>query len=233
MVLSSPSSFTIEYGTAVLTVVGHDKKIKKIKPKLICIEELKRPVNGFKYKANFAYENDNDFTVVVPIGDLNKIRGRGRFKEDQPTQFLPGGGKFSIYFDGSKITWLINNTGINQYSAMASEASSNSARCKNWPNTGHVANFSEAPGEVETTGTDRIYPNPANQVVLLELNTEERLTPDQLYISSINGQRHTVSSMHAAGKFKWQLNIGQLPAGQYILIVQLKSGQKIFRFTKL
>ena len=75
----------------------------------------------------FPYENPNLTTVYVPIGSDNNIIALGSYSGVQPQIFLPSGGKFDVYFDGQKLTWLLITYNGNQKTAIASDASSTSA----------------------------------------------------------------------------------------------------------
>ncbi|MCG7859145.1 hypothetical protein MD537_19375, partial [Flavihumibacter sediminis] len=114
MVLSAPSSFVVIYEKDSLYVNPFSNSTKKIKPILKCVEQLRTPINGFSYKANFAYENANAAAIYIPIGADNAIIARGAYSGQQPELFLPGGGSFEILFDGNKLTWIVYSFEVNQ-----------------------------------------------------------------------------------------------------------------------
>lgn len=101
-------------------VENKEEELDKISPILECVEH-----NGENsYTARFGYETHNDETVVIPIGDNNKITGGGLSGIDQGqiTEFVypavnhPAGregrspfdvGVFSVDFDGSNLVWTL------------------------------------------------------------------------------------------------------------------------------
>ncbi len=69
---------------------------------------------GSSYTAYFGYNNDNSVSVYVPLGSKNKFSPSPIYR-GQPNLFLPGShiSSFSLNFDGSNITWTLDQTSTN------------------------------------------------------------------------------------------------------------------------
>jgi PKD repeat protein len=93
--------------TKNITITG--PAVKPVRPILECVSYLG---NG-KFRAFFGYENQNNYTVAIPVGRNNRFvpdpANRG-----QPTLFLPGrtpaypNAAFSADFDDIFLVWLLN-----------------------------------------------------------------------------------------------------------------------------
>jgi hypothetical protein len=93
-----------------------------VEPVLECV--LPR-ING-SYTAYFGYRNNTDETISIPVGSNNRFQPAPADR-GQPTVFHPGrsplwpNNTFAVRFDGSQITWHLNDTEVS--------ASSSSPRC--------------------------------------------------------------------------------------------------------
>lgn len=105
--------------SAVL-IIRDPQPMRPIRPVLECVTD-----NGDgTYTAYFGYNNENPFTVQVPISNDNTFtpppQNRG-----QPTSFAPGyqRGIFSVIFKGNKVVWTITNSVDQNDTATASRTS--------------------------------------------------------------------------------------------------------------
>ena len=94
------------------------------------------------YTVIFRYENDNDETVFVAIGDDNDLDG-GVIEGEPPTSFNPGGGTFEIVFDGGQLTWSLTTNGSTNNSSVSSSNQSGTGEC-----------------DAKTDADYTLYPNP-------------------------------------------------------------------------
>ncbi|KAB8151642.1 T9SS type A sorting domain-containing protein [Kordia sp. TARA_039_SRF] len=76
----------------------------------------------------------------------------------------------------------------------------------------------------------RIYPNPANAVVNYSLNVQEKDTAN-IFIYNLNGKQLVATTKTTDGKeiLQGQIHIEQLPAGMYILKLQLQNGETLMK----
>jgi hypothetical protein len=105
---SKSGRFTLEHG--VDSLVG-------IAPIVECVSEM----DG-GYTALFGYQNENAFTVEIPIGERNGFAPEP-VNRGQPTTFEPGhlAPAFEVAFDGQTLAWSLNGE--------TAAASSTSTRC--------------------------------------------------------------------------------------------------------
>lgn len=85
-----------------------------------------------KYTAYFGYRNENDQSVVIPIGHKNKFWPTPENRE-QPTFFEPGHQRyvFKVQFNGQPLTWKLKGPDGQERTVTAS--SSPSQRCASKP----------------------------------------------------------------------------------------------------
>jgi len=78
------------------------------------------------YTAWFGYYNRNDYDVLIPIGEDNKITGLDSWDQGQTSVFKPGRVRyaFSIVFPSGTIVWTLESTSRKTSTASSSAASS-------------------------------------------------------------------------------------------------------------
>jgi hypothetical protein len=92
-------------------------------------------VPAMSYRAHFGYLNENDYNVIIPVGDKNKFTGGGSDDEHrgQPTEFYPGrtdsypDAEFYVVFDGTDLVWTLEGP---DGEPRTSTASADSERCE-------------------------------------------------------------------------------------------------------
>ena len=90
-----------------------------VSPVLECVDYI---AEESKYIAHFGYLNENDETVIIPIGSKNKFTPRPRDR-GQPFAFLPGRqiDVFQVEFDGSELVWTLTSPNGSRRTSTASD----------------------------------------------------------------------------------------------------------------
>ena len=212
-------SFAVE--SAILYVNPYGPGTRAIRPVLNCIEELGENF----YIANFEYENRNDEAVYIPVGPDNLLTGTGIdwFASDaQPTMFLPGGGSFVVYFDGSELSWVISSLDEDHKVSSAANANSSSTKCNGSFKSASVGtNSSEEP-----EGPDRLkaHPNPVSDRLFLTMKGIEDY--QNIQVNDLTGRYYPVK-FERAGSDVMEVDLSDLPRGQYIIRVILEEQTQV------
>ncbi len=201
---------------------------KAIRPVLDCIELLTVPVSGFSYVAHFRYENKNSTNVYIPIGINNQISGKGKFSNvNQPALFLSGGGTFDVLFDGLKISWLVTSIESGRKTSIASDASSSSSRCSSKQTFAIASEIVPEDPSIELVPV--VYPVPAIEKVTIEsdfITETSRVT-----LMDLRGSSYPVKKL-AQYERHLELDIKNLPAGYFIVVVYNNNQMRQFRILK-
>jgi hypothetical protein len=234
--LDNLDSYTINYQPGTLYVDPKGKNAKNIKPYLDCVDTLINDPAGFRYVANFGYNNDNATVVYVPRGDNNSLTSLGSVGGLQPEIFLPGGGKFKIPFDGKKLTWIVKTYYVNQKTSMGSEASSTSSRCKKATNliasTTTSASLNSTPYAQEDIKL-LAYPNPTKGWLTISL-TKGTLSEKDVEVVDITGRKYGMPQIRNASNKSIELVLSNnFKPGVYFIKVKVDNSYKIFRIVKL
>jgi len=105
-------SFIPEVGVLYVNPSGPGTTL--IVPEFECYEYLDEPdENGFQYLAHFSYTNNNPTPVYIPKGLNNRLGAADHDASNQPEVFVPGGGNFSIPFEGGILKWLVRSNDKN------------------------------------------------------------------------------------------------------------------------
>ncbi len=104
-------------GDACEEVTGPTQKVS------VVLECVKEDGNG-GFIAVFGYDNDNEVTVIIPVGTDNKLTPNDN-NNLLVTEFLPGRqvAVFEVPFDGSNLVWSLKGPDGNTRTATASEDS--------------------------------------------------------------------------------------------------------------
>jgi len=238
LVLQNQDSYTITYVFDTLYVNPSGPNAKNVKPKLECVEPLKKPVNGFSYLAHFSYTNPNSTIVYVPRGSENLITALGPYSGLQPTEFLPGTNYFDIYFDGQKMTWTLITYNGNQKSSSSSDASSSSAKCTSHYVTtvvsSRVATVSGGPTVVPADALIKfgVYPNPVKDNVTISFEGAN-LQQKDIKLYDLPGRLQQVKGFSKMNAGSAVLDLSNLVPGVYILSVQVNNENKTAVIVKL
>ena len=207
-------AFTFETGTLHVNPSGPGTRV--VKPVLNCIEEVGRG-SGI-YIANFEYKNENDVAVYIPEGDDNLLTGTGidwENFEGLPTMFEPGGGTFTVFFDGSDLSWTVNSRDGDQKVSNAANANSSSTKCKG--NSKKTASVSGSKIENELVPDLLVaYPNPVMDKLHLTMRDIENYRLIQLY--DFTGRSYPITSIDKQTN-KLEIDMVQLSAGSYFIRV--------------
>jgi hypothetical protein len=192
------------------------------------VELLAVPISGFKYKAHFRYENRNTTGVYIPVGTNNQITGKGKFSiANQPVLFLPGGGKFEVLFDGLKISWLVTSIESGKKTSIGSYASSTSGKCS----AKEISAISSEiiPDDPEIELIPVVYPLPAIEKVTIESGFIDETS--MISLMDMKGSTFPVIKT-AQYKNHLELDISNLPAGYFFIVVKNENQMKQFRILK-
>ncbi|HUH34062.1 MAG TPA: T9SS type A sorting domain-containing protein, partial [Daejeonella sp.] len=235
-------SYQITYTPGTLYVNPKGPGTKKVKPYLECVEVLTNHPSGFKYAANFSYENSNATPVYVPVGPDNLLKSLGSFSGQPPVLFLPGTGKFKIYFDGAKLTWTVRTYEVNQQAAVASEASSTSSRCKPSSITSALYQTMALTEDMKNNrsskmqGNDldlnkvQVYPNPVTDLVTVQW---DNISDEDVTITDVNGRAVSANNIRKLSENTLEVNLSGLNAGLYLIKVKNQQHYKVLRIIKM
>jgi hypothetical protein len=193
---------------------------------LECVQKL----SNNAYIAHFAYTNRNDVAVHIPEGEDNQLLGNGidRGASDPvPVVFEPGGGQFSVTFDGSELRWTVNSLDEDHKSSNIVNVNSSSTKCNKNFGKGAGKELSEPisalPLELE------LYPNPAGDVVKLRMEGLENYR--QISIHDVAGKTHLISTSLERNS-TIQLDLSDLDRGSYFVRVVMEDEVKVATFIK-
>jgi hypothetical protein len=164
--------------------------------------------------------------VYIPIGADNLVAGNGSFNaSQQPQAFLPGGGTFSVPFDGVKITWTVKSfNGNGHKSSSASSASSTSSKCTKSAEADeqHVLN---GPAPVVA------YPNPVSDKLFINLEqVDGEVKSVEIY--DLYGKQFRSPGI-SQGVETLEVNMTELSAGIYFIRLNLGTYTETLRIIKL
>lgn len=215
--------FTPINGTLYVNPYGAGTK--QIKPRLDCVDQLTTPVNGFYYIAHFSYSNDNPTAVYIPKGSENYFSGQASYDgANQPEVFLPGGGSFTVPFDGQKLIWtVISYRNNGQKAAVASQASSTSSRC-------NKSAEAEAPGTGDEATGIKVYPNPTTGTFFIQLDGQVLQLKD-ISIFDMYGKKLDIDVTESFSD-RLEFNLGNEKAGIYIIRINIGESVEVFRVVK-
>jgi hypothetical protein len=237
LVLKKPGNYAIIYLPGTLYV--NEEEGTNCSLALTCVKALTNDPSGFKYLASFTFKNPNPLGVYVPIGSNNSLTSSGKFSGQQPQMFPSGSGSFSIYFDGSPLTWsLIAYVGNNKTSVTAS---SSSKKCSGTQTTaepggavggGSTAETAETPATLETIDpVATVYPNPAKGLVTIHIR-DGNLSPDNIQLSDAYGKMYVANAKILSAQ-SLQVDLSRLSSGMYFIRVKVGSAYQVFRVVKM
>ena len=219
----SPANYIVSsYVNGTLTVNnGCTSTTRSIRPELECVEELFNHPSGFRYVAHFEYENENGNAIFIPNGPDNRIVSEGSFSGQPPELFPSGEGTFDVYFTGSKLTWTITSCDRGKKTAVASNASSSSARCK------------KGNGVLQHQDGIGVFPNQVVDYLILTFD-ESMLqpAPGDITIVDANGLPQTFNSTWYPESHQLRVDFTTMNAGLYIIRISTSQGIKTVRILK-
>ncbi len=208
-------------GNYLFTAVGSILHVnpdggRAVRPVLNCIEEL---APGY-YVANFEYQNPNDEVIFIPVGPDNLLTGTGidwDNSDPQPTMFLPGGGTFRVFFDGSELRWFLSSQDKNKVVSNAANANSNSTKCGGGTKAAAV---STSAGEILAADPElKAYPNPVADKLYLTMEHIDRFEMILLY--DLSGKSYHITTTVNRSDLL-EVDVASLPAGPYYIRVVLE-----------
>jgi len=203
-----------ENGT--LYVNPNKQSTKSVKPKLICVEENFDPTIDYPFVAHFQYENGNAQDIYIPIGEENILIGvEGGFMAlNQPQLFKAGGGTFDVYFDGNKLIWKVTSIERTKRTAVASEASSSSARCtskKSFSQSDDLEDLLKPSDEIT------IYPNPAFDKATIVIDGD--IENAELFLVDVQGRINSIG-ITRLNSSTLELDLSAIKPGFYFVRVK-------------
>jgi hypothetical protein len=233
--------YNIDYLPGKLYVNPLGPGTRKIKPFLECVEVLTDHPSGFKYAAHFSYENPNNTLIFIPVGTNNDLRSSGSFSGVPPSEFLPGTGSFTIYFDGSKLTWTVKSYEVYKQSSVGSVASSTSSKCKIETLANQLSQSLEMSNDLginklNTQGISiesenaRIFPNPVAKLLTIQL---ENISDKEISITDINGRNFQFDSVRRLTNDSLEIDVSGLKTGLYLIKVKGTVNYKVLRIIKM
>ena len=218
--------FTVETGT--LHVNPYGPGTRAVKPVLNCIREI---TPGY-FLANFEYKNENDVAVYIPVGADNLLSGSGidwEVSDEVPTMFVPGGGSFMVYFDGSELSWTVNSRDGDQKVSNAANANSSSTKCN-----GNNQKSATVAGEIEDEESLipielLAYPNPVLEKVHLSMKGIENYRMIQLY--DFAGRSFPITSIDKRTD-NLEIDMAQLSAGHYVIRIVMEDSSRVVQIIK-
>jgi hypothetical protein len=223
-VFTPNTNYTVSYVSDSLYVNPKGGKTKNVKPVLDCVDTLINDPSGLQYLARFSYENPNSATVYVPIGPNNNISGQATYTGTPPVIFRPGAGKFTIPFDGRKITWLLITYNGNQKTSSSSIASSTSNKCQRARPV--------APSIVELPAEQRlnIYPNPVKDKLTIYLQGTGKAV---ISVAGVTGKIYKLKETAQTEENSKTVDMSALSSGVYFITVWDGKNKKTFRVIKI
>jgi hypothetical protein len=137
---------------------------------------------------------------------------QGPISGSQPEVFNPGFGYFDIYFDGSKLTWVVITYKGNQKTSTASDASSTSNKCNSIGNKKAV---------VQSSAEWKLFPNPAKEWI--EIQHEEWDGQGEIMIYNVSGKEIELKESPVSVQGSVKINLSNLQNGFYF--VRLVEGE--------
>ena len=123
--ITDPINYEISYANEAILLINSNDNSRKVRTFSDCVRYNESTDD---YTVIFRYENDNDETVFVAIGDDNDLDG-GVIEGEPPTSFVPGTGTFEIRFDGNPLTWSLTTYGSTNKSSVSSLNQSGTGEC--------------------------------------------------------------------------------------------------------
>jgi hypothetical protein len=208
-------SYTIQ--SAILHVNPYGPGTRAIRPVLNCIQEIDEEPY---FIANFEYQNRNNLAVYIEVGDNNYIFGTGIDwvkSDEQPTMFVPGGGSFMIYFDGSDLSWIVSSLEEAHKVSSAANASSSSTKCPPVPKSAMGSGESEE----AFAGPDQllVYPNPVTGWLYISMKGLE--DHEMITLHDLSGRSYSVPSVQVRSDLV-ELDMGSLSPGSYVIRILMK-----------
>lgn len=212
MVITNDANYSITYVNGNLYVNPKGRGAKSVKPSLLCVDTVIGHPSGFAYVVHYSYENKNQTPVYIPHGPDNDLVATGPYFGDYPEFFSPGIGYFDIYFDGSKMTWIVTTYNGNQKTSTASDASSTSNKC----GSGGKKSAMVSSSPVFTSGA---YPNPVKD--WLTIVPEDMGSSDcELYYFTSSGQKVQISNYQIDERNQIRINMSSMRTGVYIIMIK-------------
>ncbi|MBL7939758.1 MAG: S8 family serine peptidase [Flavobacteriales bacterium] len=235
-------TFTSVNGTLYVNPAGSGTK--QIKPVFVCRETLSAPgAGGYMYVARFRYENQNATPVYIPVGTKNVLTGSGFLATGQPVVFQPGGGTWTVPYNGSTLQWQITSnkspSGTGVLSANASSTACVSAMMLQDENTtdGEIATQHDPTNGVAASQLDEVdtaeevdaileestdirmlvYPNPSTGMVFLE-SAVDQPAGTSIEVYNALGRRCAVRVERPTDR-KIELDLSSYGKGMYLINV--------------
>jgi hypothetical protein len=227
IVLACSSCYIITYASGTLYINPSGNSTKDLKPSLVCVDTLINDPTGLKYVANFSCSNGNSTTIYVPIGPDNYLSGAAAATAvGTPTQYFPpGSSTCQIKFNGQKLIWTVES----YKTAVASDASSTSARCKKTGKTSSATANSLG----STGGNAIVLPNPTMGKFII--TTDKGTISDKgLYISDATGKKYVPNSVARVSSNSLEIELPpDATKGLYFVRVRIDNTYRIFKVIKL
>ena len=236
MKLRDNVNYDVQYKNGTLYVNPNRLTARTITPTLICVEELYKDPSGYKYKAHFAYTNDNWTPVYIQSGSDNNLTSSGSFSGSSPQLFEVGGGQFDILFDGNPITWKVSSYFFLRKKTLTAEASSSSYRCQNNISNARVA---ETTTRKEYNLAEEIdqsvvaYPNPVVDRIHISISgMNERPANSSIQIMDQLGKQYPIRTGWDKDTHQLEVDFSDMDKGLYLVKIISSAGAKVVKVFK-
>ncbi|HER08044.1 MAG TPA: T9SS type A sorting domain-containing protein, partial [Bacteroides sp.] len=135
--------------------------------------------------------------------------------DEQPTEFLPGGGVFRVYFDGTELSWTVSSRDEERKVSSAANASSSSTKCTSSP---------KKSASVMEPESILVYPNPVSEKVSVVMKAIEKFR--MVIVYDLAGRIHPVKSIEK-GPDRLELDLSGLPSGPYFIKIVMEDTLQI------
>ena len=233
-------NYQVSYVNGTLYVNPKGAGARNVKPRLECVDIVSNHPSGYGFVARFSYENPNSTIVYVPIGINNSITATGGYSGVQPQVFLPSGGQFDIYFNGTALKWTLVTFNGNQKTSTSSNASSTSNKCLSNNAISRATIKGEAEikaGIKEVAAQEKMnspvigYPNPVTSV--LTIKSRERLSMgNNFVVLDMLGKIYPFISAKRIGPNMMDINVTSLKSGMYLINIKTEEGYRKVKFIK-
>lgn len=228
LVLNQPANYNIQYIAGTLNVTTSSATIKQIEVELECVDTLINDISGFAYSARFEYENDNCYSVSIPVGTDNNLTGN--YSGSLSTTFYPGEKHFTIYFDGNPLTWTLKS-----YAGTIKKTST--ATASKYSKTCHCSSsrLAQLQAELELTEENisklKLYPNPASSNI--HLTTEGLFeSSTKITVYDLLGKIYPLKTSSLNASQQLELDVTSLKQGVYFIKVENHDESSVIRFVK-
>ena len=186
-------------------------------------------------KLVITYENSTDFDIYIPLGSDNKYKTKGnvRYSGNPPELFMANTiSTFIVYTNDEDIQWEVKTPGCNNFAKSPNGSRANPCNGKSAERGDY---FTENTKEYADFGEVKIYPNPFNEMVTLDINLTVGSKIDGLItIQTFDALGRLVDkqSSDKTGAQRFTIEMEDETPGIYFIKVSNNVESRIFRIIK-